>query len=66
MTGSAPWQKNWGKKNWESNLYVGVDNLLDEQYSLGNDLNDPRGRYYNLAPARNFYVGLSFSWLHKK
>jgi iron complex outermembrane receptor protein len=60
------WQKNWGKKNWESNLYVGVDNLLDEQYSLGNDLNDPRGRYYNLAPARNFYVGLSFSWLHKK
>ena len=40
------------------NLYTGVDNLLDETYSLGNDINAAGGRYYNAAPARNYYVGL--------
>jgi len=60
------WQKAWKQKGWESNLYAGIDNLFDEQYSLGNDLNDPRGRYYNLAPARNFYIGISFSYSRKK
>lgn len=41
------------------NGYVGVDNLLDERYSLGNDINAAGGRYYNAAAARNFYFGLS-------
>jgi iron complex outermembrane receptor protein len=60
------WQKAWHQKKWETNLYAGIDNLFNEQYSLGNDLNDPRGRYYNLAAARNFYVGLSVALQHTK
>jgi iron complex outermembrane receptor protein len=28
-------------------VYAGVDNLLDEKYSLGNDLNAANGRYFN-------------------
>ena len=39
-------------------VYVGGDNLLDESYSLGHDLNAAGGRYYNAAPARNFYGGM--------
>lgn len=40
-------------------LFMGVDNLLDERYSLGNDLNAFGGRYYNPAMPRNYYAGLS-------
>ena len=42
------------------NVYAGVDNLLNETYSLGNDINAAGGRYYNAAPKRNFYAGISF------
>jgi iron complex outermembrane receptor protein len=44
------------------NIYTGVDNLLDQNYSLGNDINAAGGRYYNAAPARNFYGGLSIDF----
>lgn len=40
-------------------FYVGVDNALNQVYSLGNDLNAVGGRYYNPAPARNYYGGIS-------
>lgn len=39
-------------------IFGGVDNLLDERYSLGNDLNAFGGRYYNVAAGRNFYFGI--------
>ncbi len=47
-------------------LFGGVDNLLDEKYSLGNDLNAVGGRFYNAAPLRNFYFGLKGNFLEKK
>jgi iron complex outermembrane recepter protein len=50
------------KRKMLFNLYLGADNLLDETYSLGNDINAAAGRYYNVAPARNFYFGVSFQW----
>ncbi|MGV3707092.1 MAG: TonB-dependent receptor [Arcticibacter sp.] len=40
-------------------LYAGADNLLNEDYSLGNDLNAFGGRYFNPAAKRNFFAGLS-------
>ena len=48
------------------NLYAGADNLLDETYSLGNDINAAAGRYYNAAPRRNYYAGIAFQWIAKK
>ena len=48
-------------KKFSANIYGGADNLLDEKYSLGNDINDPRGRFYNAASGRNFYAGISVS-----
>ncbi len=39
-------------------VYAGVDNLLNQNYSLGNDLNAFGGRYFNPAPERNFFAGI--------
>ncbi|MES2628432.1 MAG: TonB-dependent receptor [Bacteroidota bacterium] len=38
---------------------VGAENLLNEKYSLGNDLNAVGGRYYNAAPGRNYWLSLA-------
>ncbi|CAM4157485.1 iron complex outermembrane recepter protein [Pedobacter westerhofensis] len=46
-----------GKTNFE--IYGGADNILDQKYSLGNDLNAAGARYYNAAASRNFYGGLA-------
>lgn len=40
----------------------GVDNLLNEKYSLGNDLNAIGGRYYNAAMPRNYFGKLEVSF----
>lgn len=40
-------------------IFAGADNILNQKYSLGNDLNAFGGRYYNAAATRNFYGGLA-------
>jgi iron complex outermembrane receptor protein len=52
--------------SWRLKISAGADNLLDEKYSLGNDLNAFGGRYYNAAPGRNYFVSLSIQWISKK
>jgi iron complex outermembrane receptor protein len=39
-------------------LFVAGDNLLDQQYSLGNDINAFGRRFFNPAPGRNWVAGL--------
>ncbi|HEV7330071.1 MAG TPA: TonB-dependent receptor [Flavisolibacter sp.] len=39
-------------------IVAGADNLLDQRYSLGNDINGFGGRYYNASPGRNYYASL--------
>lgn len=54
------------KLNWEyscknrSNfqVFVGVENILNVSYSLGNDLNAFGNRYYNPAAGRTYYFGI--------
>ncbi|PSL04369.1 TonB-dependent receptor family protein [Cecembia rubra] len=50
------WRTTFGGR-WDFEVYGGVDNLLDESYSLGNDLNAFAGRFYQPAPGRNWYGG---------
>ena len=52
------WQFKAGPKA-HINIFAGADNLLNKKYSLGNDLNAVGNRYYNPAPLRNYYAGLS-------
>jgi iron complex outermembrane receptor protein len=39
-------------------FFAGVDNALNQRYSLGNDLNAIGGRYYNAAATRNYFCGI--------
>ncbi|MGB3587374.1 MAG: TonB-dependent receptor [Tunicatimonas sp.] len=43
--------------NWQLEIFAGADNLLNQTYSLGNDINAFGGRYYQPAPTRNYYAG---------
>jgi iron complex outermembrane receptor protein len=39
-------------------IFFGVDNLLNQSYSLGNDINALGNRYYNAAAGRNVFAGI--------
>ncbi len=43
-------------------LFVGADNLLNERYSLGNDLNAFGERYFQPSATRNYYGGIAWSF----
>jgi len=51
----------FGYQHKRFELYAGGENLLNETFSLGNDLNAVGGRYYNTAPARRFYGGIKIN-----
>jgi len=44
-------------------LFTGADNILNQRYSLGNDINAFGSRFYNAAPLRNYYGGLTLTFL---
>ncbi len=43
------------------NVFAGIENLLNQHYSLGNDINAAGGKYFNAAPARNYYLGFEIN-----
>jgi iron complex outermembrane receptor protein len=43
-------------------VYTAVDNAGNTKYSLGNDFNAAAGRYYNVAPGRNYFAGVSVNY----
>ncbi|MEP6926824.1 MAG: TonB-dependent receptor [Ginsengibacter sp.] len=53
--------KNRQIKKLEWEIFTGAENIFDEKYSLGNDINAAGGRYYNVAPKRNYYAGVELS-----
>jgi iron complex outermembrane receptor protein len=60
------WRLGWRKtfhQKIKLNFYAGADNLLDESYSLGNDINAAANRFYNAAPKRNYYAGIGFQFV---
>lgn len=62
LAAKAGWQHNYHRKAGAADIvleiYAGADNLLNEKYSLGDDLNAVGNRYYNAAPLRNYYLGM--------
>ncbi|MFT3747323.1 MAG: TonB-dependent receptor [Agriterribacter sp.] len=44
------------------NLFAGIDNALNQLYSLGNDINAGGNRFYNPAPGRNYYGGITINF----
>jgi iron complex outermembrane recepter protein len=47
-------------KQTKMHVFAGADNLLNQLYSLGNDINAAGRRYFNPAVERNFYIGFDF------
>ena len=56
LQGKIGWKKWLNSITLE--LFMGIDNALDEHYSLGNDINAFGRRYYNPSPLRNYYGGV--------
>jgi iron complex outermembrane recepter protein len=58
------WKKNLHPKVLME-LFIAADNMLDEKYSLGNDINAFGGRYYNAAAPFNFAGGIALHFNFK-
>lgn len=65
----APWWSTTLRLGWEGEVvggrmrlapFLGVNNLFNHSYVSSVVINAARGRYYEPAPGRNLYVGLSF------
>ena len=52
------WQKKLGDKS-RLEVFAGVDNLLNEYYNLGADLDAVGNRFYNPSALRNYYAGFN-------
>jgi iron complex outermembrane receptor protein len=52
------WQPTIGRKT-RLEIFAAADNILNQKYSLGNDLNAVGNRYYNASPLRNYNVGIN-------
>jgi iron complex outermembrane receptor protein len=52
------WQHKLSNKS-RLEIFAGVDNLLNESYSLGDDLDAVGNRFYNPSALRNYYVGFN-------
>lgn len=52
------WEKHKRSYEW----FIFVDNLLNEKYSLGNDINAAGKRFYNVAMPLNLVTGFSINW----
>ncbi|AYA36926.1 TonB-dependent receptor [Hymenobacter oligotrophus] len=57
----AGWRRTWLQR-LETELYAGLENATNRRYSLGNDLNAFGNRYFQPAPGRNYYGGLTVGW----
>ena len=62
LLGSRLGYKRTGNK-YAFDVFAGVNNILNQKYSLGNDINSAIGRYYNAAAPINYYAGLSIGYL---
>ncbi|MDX5346884.1 MAG: TonB-dependent receptor [Hymenobacteraceae bacterium] len=63
--GKAGWRRNLGRK-LKAEVFAGIDNATNTRYSLGNDLNAFGGRYFQVAPARNYFAGASFTFFIRR
>ncbi|GAA4381561.1 TonB-dependent receptor family protein [Hymenobacter koreensis] len=56
------WRHNLLRERLAVDVYAGIENATDRRYSLGNDLNAFGSRYFQPAPGRNYYGGLTLGW----
>ena len=47
---------------WKADIYAAIDNAANVKYSLGDDFNAALNRFYNAAPGRNYFAGISLNY----
>ena len=52
---------NISKRNWKILPYLGVNNIFDTEFSSNIRINAFGSRYYEPAPERNSYLGITFT-----
>jgi iron complex outermembrane receptor protein len=52
----------WVRDHWVFEPFIGVNNLFDREYMGNVRLNASFGRYYEPAPERNVYAGVSLRY----
>jgi iron complex outermembrane recepter protein len=57
LQGKIGWKKQLSR-SFNLELYAGADNLTNEKYSLGNDINAVGRRYYNPSAVNNYFGGV--------
>jgi iron complex outermembrane receptor protein len=55
-------QAKLGYKLSSFEFYAAADNIMNQRYSLGNDINAAGKRYYNPAAPRNIFAGIRLSF----
>ncbi|MEO5997132.1 MAG: TonB-dependent receptor [Chitinophagaceae bacterium] len=50
-------------KHVKADVFVSGDNLFNQTYSLGNDINAAVNRFYNAAPGVNYQAGIGLQFL---
>ncbi len=64
VKGKLGFRQNFGKDDkFKFDLYAGLDNILDQRYSLGYDVNAFGNRYYQPAAPLNWFGGLKLNYL---
>ena len=61
LQGKIGWKKQFNSA-LSIELFAGIDNALNEKYSLGNDINAAGRRYFNASPLRNYFGGLAIGF----
>ena len=65
LLGAKIGYENRIKKKLDYRILFGAENLLNEKYSLGNDINGFGGRYYNAAAGRNFFASITLHFFRQ-
>lgn len=60
----AGFKKNIGE-HISADLFISGDNMLNQTYSLGNDINAAGNRFYNAAPGVNYQAGIAVQYVFK-
>lgn len=63
LLGCKAGYKRMFNQHINAGLFISGDNLLNQTYSLGNDINAAANRFYNAAPRINFLAGISFQYV---
>ena len=65
-TRTSPWWSTNVRAGWDGKAgstrlspFIGINNALNHQYVSSVVINAARGRYYEPAPGRNVYLGIS-------